>query len=175
MSVISVPDDLRAKADLYQQRNAIYGDNYKRFGPALLALTGPIQLETAEDFNRFGILVQLFGKVSRYAMNFANGGHDDSLDDAAVYAMMLKELDNEARQTSIEAPMSIVEDAKLRIVGERGPVLQQPWNPDREALAEQGGIRPVLCQEQADANEEARRLVGRHRGIPADGRGLDRD
>jgi hypothetical protein len=93
-----VGNQLAAKAELYDQRNSLYGDNYKRFGPALKALMGDVELKTPDDFNRFGILVQAFAKFSRYAVNFHKGGHDDSLDDLSVYAMMLKELDNDVRQ-----------------------------------------------------------------------------
>jgi hypothetical protein len=96
---ISVPDDLRAKAKLYEERNKLYGDNYKRFGPIMMLLfpTG-IELVSADDHNRFGIFVQIVAKVTRYAEQFAKGGHDDSLDDTAVYSMMLKELDTELRE-----------------------------------------------------------------------------
>lgn len=98
----SVPEMLEEKAALYKQRNAIYGDNYKRFGP-IMALLFPegSPLKTNDDFNRFGILVQIVAKVTRYAENFNRGGHEDSLDDLAVYAMMLKELDNEHKVRSV--------------------------------------------------------------------------
>ena len=86
--------ELEAKAQLYAERNKLYGDNYKRFGPIMVLLfPGGVTLATAEDFNRFGIFVQLVSKMTRYSENFTRGGHDDSLDDTAVYAMMLRELD----------------------------------------------------------------------------------
>ena len=93
-----VPQALRSAAAIYEQRNAIYGDNYKLFGlwVSVLFQSG-IELRTSEDFNRFGVLVQVLSKLSRYCANFDSGGHDDSLDDLAVYAMMLKELDCESR------------------------------------------------------------------------------
>lgn len=88
------PDTLEAAAALYRERNKLYGDNYKRFGP-IMALLFPdgLTLKTAEDFGRFGILVQVIAKQTRYAENFTRGGHEDSLDDTIVYAAMLKELD----------------------------------------------------------------------------------
>lgn len=86
--------ELEAKARVFEERNKLYGDNYKRFGYVMVALfPNGLNLKSAEDFNRFGILVQLVAKETRYAENFVRGGHDDSLDDTAVYAMMLKELD----------------------------------------------------------------------------------
>lgn len=90
----SVPDMLRDNAGIYEQRNQLYGDNYKRFGK-IMAILFPngIDLQNADDFNRFGIFVQVVSKITRYAENFSRGGHDDSLDDNAVYSMMLKELD----------------------------------------------------------------------------------
>lgn len=89
-----VAEEFKKKAKLYDERNALYGDNYKRFGfimvhlfPSGAALNGP------HDFNRMGIFVQIVSKVTRYAAQFEKGGHADSLDDLSVYAMMLKELD----------------------------------------------------------------------------------
>lgn len=101
-----VPDMLRQAAKLYEDRNKVYGDNYKRFGPALNGLLNGVALSTPDDFNRFGILVQIFSKVSRYCNMFDKGGHDDSLDDIAVYAMMLKELDSSSRVNKITSDIS---------------------------------------------------------------------
>lgn len=89
----SVGEALADLASLYDERNALYKDNYKRFGPALFTLMGPVQLNNAHDINRFAILVQVFAKVSRYVQLFKEGGHHDSLDDLSVYAQMLQELD----------------------------------------------------------------------------------
>lgn len=92
----TVPEDLREKAALYEERNKQYGGNYKYFGVIMRALfqDGPVVLKTVEDHNRFGIFVQVLAKATRYAAQFSDGGHDDSLDDIAVYSMMLKELDS---------------------------------------------------------------------------------
>jgi hypothetical protein len=94
-----VPDMLRDAAAIYEERNKLYGDNYKRFGyimkelfPQGLSLRGP------DDFNRLGIFVQMVSKLTRYAENLTRGGHADSLDDLAVYSMMLQELDNMLRR-----------------------------------------------------------------------------
>lgn len=90
-----VPDMLRDAAAIYEERNKLYGDNYKRFGHMVKELFPKgLNLAGADDFNRFGILVQVISKLTRYAENFTRGGHADSLDDMAVYAMMLQELDN---------------------------------------------------------------------------------
>lgn len=113
-----VPEQLRAKAALYEERNALYGDNYKKFGP-IMELLGIKELKSASDHGRFAIFVQIVAKVTRYAENFHRGGHDDSLDDIAVYSMMLKELDQiETGKRSKEKPkgawMPLTEEDKKR-------------------------------------------------------------
>ena len=92
-----VETELQKKAELYTRNNAIYKDNYKRFGPMVQAMMGVTVLVTPDDYNRMGILTMLWSKLGRYSSTFSEGGHDDSLDDLSVYAMMLKELDAEAR------------------------------------------------------------------------------
>lgn len=88
---------LRDSAATYEQRNKVYGDNYKSFGTAMFGLfPNGLKIETTDDWNRLGILVQMASKLTRYAHQFPNGGHDDSLLDLAVYTTMLRELDAEA-------------------------------------------------------------------------------
>jgi hypothetical protein len=99
----TVPDLLRKAAGIYEERNKLYGDNYKRFGEIMRCLfPNGLELKSAEDFNRIGIFVQVVSKVTRYGENFVRGGHPDSLDDASVYAMMLQELDSEVRAKNID-------------------------------------------------------------------------
>lgn len=94
-----VGDELRLAAELYDQRNEVYGDTYKEFGDLLHALHPEgITLVTKEDFNRFGVYTQILSKIKRYSVNFMKGGHEDSLTDLAVYANMLKELDYEQKE-----------------------------------------------------------------------------
>lgn len=92
-----VADELVSKAKLFAQRAALYGNNYVRFGPIMAQLMATQKLDPAseKDMARFGVFVQVVSKITRYAENFNRGGHDDSLDDIAVYAMMLKALDND--------------------------------------------------------------------------------
>jgi len=120
-----VPDMLRDAAKIYEERNKIYGDNYKRFGPALNGLLNGVALSTPDDFNRFGILVQIFSKISRYCNMFDKGGHDDSLDDIAVYTMMLKELDSAARVNKITADISETIMPRIAIFGNNPEVENQ--------------------------------------------------
>ena len=93
----TVPSMLRAAAKLYEARNAVYKDNYRKFGKAMVDLMGPVELKTVSDFNRFAILTHIVTKFARYTENFHHGGHDDSLDDIAVYVMILRELDADHR------------------------------------------------------------------------------
>ncbi len=91
-----VARELEAKAKLFTERHAVYGDNYFRFGPimSLILETQTLDVKSASDMARLGVLVQIVSKITRYGENFNRGGHDDSLDDIAVYAMMLKCLDH---------------------------------------------------------------------------------
>jgi hypothetical protein len=85
---------LEAAAKTYRERNAVYGDNYLRVGRMLEALfPDGILLKTAADHNRFHLFMLNIVKLSRYAVNFNNGGHQDSIHDATVYAAMLESID----------------------------------------------------------------------------------
>ncbi len=89
-----VAKQLHDKANLFAERNAVYGDNYLRFGKIMMALLpNGIHLESESDMNQFTLFVQLVHKLSRYANSLGKGGHADSLDDNAVYSMMLKQSD----------------------------------------------------------------------------------
>lgn len=93
--VRSVPEALEEAAGIYRQRNAIYGDNYKNIGAIMRAMfPGPVTLKTEHDFRRYGVFFRMMDKMTRYAENFESGGHKDSMDDIAVYAMILQELDD---------------------------------------------------------------------------------
>lgn len=85
------PDALRAAADLFEQRNKVYGDTWKRFGVPMIGLfPNGVALRTEEDFNRFVTLVNIMTKLARYAENFHRGGHLDSARDLQVYAAILE-------------------------------------------------------------------------------------
>jgi len=91
----TVAQRLSDLAELFEGRQAIYGDNYKRFGDVMAALfPGGCEIHTEHDWNRWGLLVQMVYKLTRYASQMADGGHPDSLDDLAVYTMMLREIDD---------------------------------------------------------------------------------
>jgi hypothetical protein len=89
---------LKSLADLHSERGDLYRDDYVRVGASLAALfSSGVTLSSPEDFCRFALLVHLHGKLGRYAVMFDRGGHDDSLDDMAVYSQILRKVDGEAR------------------------------------------------------------------------------
>lgn len=91
-----VEQELIARAALFKKKNGEYGDNYHRHGAIMKLLLGPKNqnIDVNDDtMSRLGIFTQIVSCLTRYGEGFNRGGHDDSLDDIAVYAMMLKELD----------------------------------------------------------------------------------
>jgi len=91
-----VPEALEKIASIYRDRNGTYGDNYLHAGEVLLGLfPHGLELKTADQFNRFHLVVHLASKLSRYCMTMElrGEGHADSLDDLSVYAQMLREFD----------------------------------------------------------------------------------
>jgi hypothetical protein len=95
---------LEDAAALYRQRNAAYGGSYHAHGTVVKALFPyGLKLDEPSDFSRYAILDMIIGKLIRYSNNFAVGGHDDSMADISVYAMMLRELDQIDRATKARA------------------------------------------------------------------------
>ena len=91
-------DFLLEIAGIYRDRKPMYGDNYKYVGKAMAALFPDgltISPDDDETFNRLHFVMHMYSKLSRYCMNLQNGGHQDSLDDLAVYAMLARECDEE--------------------------------------------------------------------------------
>lgn len=85
-------------AATYDERNALYGDNYKQFGITMLGMfPNGLHIRSPDDWNRIALFIQSMGKMTRYAQNFSKGGHDDSLLDSAVYQQMLREVDEDLR------------------------------------------------------------------------------
>ena len=92
--VKSVPQALTDLGQLYEERNKLYGDNYKNFGFTLAGIFPQgITLNTPEQFNRFALFLNIIHKATRYGRAMPDGGHADSLDDLAVYAQMAREYD----------------------------------------------------------------------------------
>jgi hypothetical protein len=82
--------------ETFRERAAVYGDNYLRFGHVMQALfPDGVTINNADDWNRFGIIIQKVSKLSRYATN-PYCGHIDSTHDDGVYSFMLESLDRAA-------------------------------------------------------------------------------
>ena len=98
-----VASNLRLLAELYDKKNNEYGDSYKRMGHIMKAFfPDGVRLISHEDFARYNLFEAVIGKMNRYASNFHKEGHADSLDDAAVYAQMLDELDTQYYGSSVD-------------------------------------------------------------------------
>lgn len=98
-TVKSVPESLADLGKIYEERNKLYGDNYKHFGSFMKGLfPKTLVIQSEEDWSRLALLLHCATKLSRYAENFKQGGHADSCDDMAVYAQMLKEYDELCKQ-----------------------------------------------------------------------------
>lgn len=96
---MSVADDLRLAASLFEDRNREYGEAYKIVGDVLEKMfPNGIALNTKEDHVRYHLLGWAVGKLVRYSANFNNGGHDDSIKDAGVYCAILRNFDEETNK-----------------------------------------------------------------------------
>lgn len=90
----TVEGRLRDLAALHGDRRALYGDNYMHVGRIMMGMfPSGLELRNEEDFNRLHLFFHLVGKLTRYARQMPGGGHEDSLDDIAVYAMLLRQFD----------------------------------------------------------------------------------
>lgn len=93
--IARAPELLDAAAKTFRERNAVYGDNYLRFGNAFLAIFPGNKLPpitTHQDMDRLQIMMQILNKLTRYAEQLHVGGHQDSARDMCVYAAMLEEV-----------------------------------------------------------------------------------
>lgn len=89
----TVPDRLKELGTIYEERNALYGDNYKHTGKVLKGMfPNGINLMTEKDFNEFALFIQIVHKTTRIAQSISTNPHADSLDDLSVYSQMLAEV-----------------------------------------------------------------------------------
>ena len=85
---------LHTMADTFEERNKVYGDNYKVVGE-LMAKMYPdgVTLKTPDDFNRWHLFELMVVKLSRFTQSGLT--HKDSIHDLAVYAAMVESLTND--------------------------------------------------------------------------------
>ena len=86
------PADLLVEAaELFAERNSVYGDTWKDIGKTMQSLfPNGITLKTAEEFSRYASVQLCVIKIERYCVNFKKGGHFDSVRDLKVYAAILE-------------------------------------------------------------------------------------
>lgn len=97
---IKRPDEaLAALGELYRDRNAIYGDTFRDFGKIMAGFfPKPMTISTEQEWNRLALFFHCADKLGRYAKQFHNGGHVDSMNDLAVYSQLLQFCDAESRE-----------------------------------------------------------------------------
>ena len=67
--------------DTFRERNKVYGDNYHQHGRVMMALFKEgVNLQTIEDYNRFGIVNMMVAKLTRYCQGWPKP-HEDSVHD----------------------------------------------------------------------------------------------
>lgn len=93
-------DVLRECADLFDTRSIQYPRNNWEIVGNIMNILVPegIELKTENDHERYHIFTWLIGKICRYSQNYNNGGHEDSLKDAIVYAAILKSIDEKINE-----------------------------------------------------------------------------
>ncbi len=90
----TVDEILKGSAETYLERNSVYKDNYMKVGIIMDTLfPDGITLKTKDDFNSWHLFELLIVKITRYAHNFPEGGHQDSIHDAGVYCAMVEYAD----------------------------------------------------------------------------------
>lgn len=95
-------DNLLIKAaELFKERNAVYGDNFRMVGAVMAALfPNGLTVKTVDDWNRLHIFLLGVVKDTRYVINWSTG-HPDSVGDATVYKAMLDMIDREIEAQKI--------------------------------------------------------------------------
>jgi hypothetical protein len=87
----------RKRLEKLSALNGKKGEEYGRFEKIgeVLATQFPqgVTLKTSDEFNRFVMFTMIALKLDRLSNYIPGKVHEDSLDDAAVYAMMLRSFD----------------------------------------------------------------------------------
>jgi hypothetical protein len=100
---IRTPDEALARlGELYLQRHSVYGSTNEDFGKVFMAFfPAGVEVRDEETANRLALFNHVADKLARYARQFANGGHEDSLDDVSIYAQLLQEYDKKCLARAI--------------------------------------------------------------------------
>jgi hypothetical protein len=90
----TAPERLAELSKVPLKRGVGYG-RYERVGEVLEKMfEDGITLKTAADYNRFSLFYQAVNKLVRCSTHLPGKIHEDSVDDAAVYLMMLRTTDD---------------------------------------------------------------------------------
>lgn len=89
----SVPELLRAAAQTFEERNAVYGSNYKMVGPMVQILFPQGVPPALVASHRWHLFELILVKLSRFAISGLT--HEDSIHDLTVYAAMVEMLTKE--------------------------------------------------------------------------------
>ena len=83
---------LRQASKTFEERNRVYGANWRRVGPVMSALFDglPVTLRTPEEFEMWHLFELIVVKVTRFATSGLR--HKDSIHDIMVYAAMIEAL-----------------------------------------------------------------------------------
>jgi hypothetical protein len=93
------PEIMEQMAATFRERNKVYKDNWKRHIKMLMGLfPDGITIKTEEEWARFNFFLMITVKLSRYVEQWNEGGHSDSMHDAAVYAAMLEAFDESVKE-----------------------------------------------------------------------------
>ena len=97
----NVQEALVELMETHKEKSDEYKDTIDTFGDVMMALFRDELWLHETDYARFGLLVQIISKVVRYTKNI-DTGHQDSLHDLAMYAILLKEYDKQHFQRDDE-------------------------------------------------------------------------
>ena len=85
--------------EIFKDRNKVYGNAFEKHGRIMSEFfSDGITLKTPEDFMRFSMLSATIAKLNRYAPNFKEGGHEDSILDAINFNAMLLMIDRDIKR-----------------------------------------------------------------------------
>jgi hypothetical protein len=90
---------MKRAIDTHLSRVAMYGERgYAQLGEIMSAFfPDGITLKSPDDFARYHLFEMIVAKLNRYANNYEEGGHADSIHDVAVYAFVLEGEDDTRR------------------------------------------------------------------------------
>ena len=95
---MSAADKMKTALETMQARSAVYGQGHAgHVAHARVIMTlfpEGLHLNSEEEHARWLLFNMILTKVCRYAANFHQGGHQDSIHDAGVYAFLLEDYDD---------------------------------------------------------------------------------